>query len=186
MADVSGKGIPAAFLMSNFQAYLRTLIKRIPLFYLVQRLNSKVIESAKGEKFITMFIGKYDINTRVLNYVNAGQNPPLLLFENEKNETQLLKAGCTGMGMFEALPKVDEGIITIPENATLICYTDGVVELENENSEEFGLSSLINIFRKHKHSSMQTFIDSIKDELEKFKGKRPYIDDIALFCCKFY
>jgi len=187
MADVSGKGIPAAFLMSNFQAYLRALIKRIPLFYLIQRLNRKVMDSAKGEKFITMFIAKYDHNTRVLNYINAGQNPPLLITYNEDGvmESELLKTGCTGLGMFDDLPKVDEGSISIPENATLLCYTDGVVELENEKGEQFGLDALIKLIADNGNISMDDQIELIKATLKAHKGTRPYIDDIALLSVKF-
>jgi len=187
MADVSGKGIPAAFLMSNFQAYLRALIKRIPLFYLVQRLNRKVMESAKGHKFITMFIARYDLNTRVLNYINAGHNPPLLLTRNENGviQSELLKIGCTGLGMFDDLPKVDEGSISVPENATLLCYTDGVVELENEKGEEFGLDALIKLVADNGNLSMDDLIELIKTTLKTYKGSRPYIDDIALLAAKF-
>ncbi|MBL4754891.1 MAG: PP2C family protein-serine/threonine phosphatase [Flavobacteriales bacterium] len=187
MADVSGKGIPAAFLMSNFQAYLRALIKRIPLFYLIQRLNRKVMDSAKGEKFITMFIAKYDYNTRVLNYINAGQNPPLLLTRNEDGmiQSELLKTGCTGLGMFEDLPKVDEGIITIPEGATLLCYTDGVVELENDDGKEFGLDALIKLVAENGNMSMEDLIELVKTALNSYKGNRDYIDDIALLSVKF-
>lgn len=187
MADVSGKGIPAAFLMSNFQAYLRALIKRIPLFYLIQRLNRKVMESAKGEKFITMFIGKYDTNTRVLNYINAGHNPPLLLTRDEdgKIKSEMLKTGCTGLGMFDDLPKVEDGSISIPENSTLLCYTDGVVELENDNGEEFGLDALIKLLSDNSEMSMTDLIELIKTALKNYKGDQPYIDDIALLSVRF-
>ncbi|MBL4657217.1 MAG: PP2C family protein-serine/threonine phosphatase [Flavobacteriales bacterium] len=188
MADVSGKGIPAAFLMSNFQAYLRALIKRIPLFYLVQRLNDKVMESAKGEKFITLFIGKYDVNTRVLNYINAGHNPPLLLTKDENGnmKNELLKTGCTGLGMFEDLPKVEEGSVSIPEDGTLLCYTDGVVELENDKGEEFGLDSLVKLVSDNSAMSMDDLIELIKASLKTYKGEQPYIDDIALLSVKFH
>jgi len=187
MADVSGKGIPAAFLMSNFQAYLRALIKKMPLFYLIQRLNRKVMESAKGEKFITMFIAKYDLNTRVLNYINAGHNPPLLLTPNGDGEieSKLLKTGCTGLGMFDDLPKVDEGSISIPENATLLCYTDGVVELESDEGKEFGMDQLVKLFTDNSNMSMDDLIDLIKTALKNYKGGQPYIDDIALLSVKF-
>ncbi len=188
MADVSGKGIPAAFLMSNFQAYLRALIKRMPLFYLIQRLNNKVMDSAKGEKFITMFIAKYDLHTRVLNYVNAGQNPPLLISKNEKGEVkhELLKIGCTGLGMFEDLPKVDEGMINIGKGDTLLCYTDGVVELENNKGQQYGMDALINLAKTHQDKSPDEFIELIKDTIKSFKEDQPYIDDIALLSARFY
>lgn len=188
MADVSGKGIPAAFLMSNFQAYLRALIKRMPLFYLIQRLNNKVMDSAKGEKFITMFIAKYDLHTRVLNYVNAGQNPPLLITKNEKGEVnhELLKIGCTGLGMFEDLPKVDEGMINIGKRDTLLCYTDGVVELENNKGQQYGVESLIDLAKENQDKTPNEFIELLKDTLKTFKEDQPYIDDIALLSARFF
>ena len=184
---MSGKGIPAAFLMSNFQAYIRTLIRRIPLFYLIQRLNSKVLESAKGEKFITLFIAKYNTKQRVLNYINAGHNPPLLYNKDENGQNIIhLETGCTGLGMLDELPKVDEGIINIEPNSTLLCYTDGVVELENDKGEEYGLKPLEKILKSDEHNSMESLNNLIQDKLVKHKEKQPYIDDIVLFSCKFF
>src|SRR6056297_3006330 len=79
IADVSGKGISAAILMSNFQANLQALFnKEIPLEQLLEKLNRRVLSSAKGEKFITLFIARYNYKTKELKYVNAGHNPPIL------------------------------------------------------------------------------------------------------------
>ena len=78
IADVSGKGISAALLMSNFQASLRALFtKEISLYQLIEKLNERVFDTAKGEKFITLFIARYNVVTRTLEYVNAGHNPPI-------------------------------------------------------------------------------------------------------------
>ena len=192
LADVSGKGISAAFLMSNLQANIRASIKRIPIFYLVQKLNSKVMTSAKGEKFITLFIAKYNLTTRVLNYINAGHHPPFLLSPSANSgdrsdyTVSLLEKGCTGLGIFDELPEVNEGIITIPKNSILICYTDGVVELENEKGEEFGTEALKELILKNRDLSMQELNDVIIEKLAKYKGNQPYIDDIALFSCRFF
>jgi len=192
LADVSGKGISAAFLMSNFQANIRASIKRIPIFYLVQKLNSKVMASAKGEKFITLFMAKYNLTTRVLNYINAGHNPPFLLSpsansgDRSDDNVSLLEKGCTGLGIFDELPEVNEGIITIPKNSILICYTDGVVELENEKGEEFGTEALKKLILENRDLSMQELNDVIIEKLAKYKGNQPYIDDIALFSCRFF
>jgi sigma-B regulation protein RsbU (phosphoserine phosphatase) len=79
VADVSGKGISAAILMANFQAYLRAMVQHeSDLKKLVVGLNDRVVQSAKGEKFITLFIARYNSKTRELIYVNAGHNPPIL------------------------------------------------------------------------------------------------------------
>ncbi|MFM2039872.1 MAG: hypothetical protein RLZZ493_461, partial [Bacteroidota bacterium] len=107
IADVSGKGISAAMLMANFQATLRTLItsvypiQRFDLTYLIEELNKKVMVAAKGEKFITFFIAKYNASSRVLEYVNSGHNQPFL---TDGKSIKLLDTGSVGLGMFEQLP----------------------------------------------------------------------------------
>ena len=120
MADVSGKGIPAALLMANFQANLHALIAHTrSLSELAHQLNAKVYASAKGEKFITFFIGIYNVKTQELQYFNAGHNPPLLVHSTVIYRTE----GCTGLGMFEQLPFVNVGKLLIPDKALLVCYT---------------------------------------------------------------
>jgi len=142
IADVSGKGISAAILMSNFQASLKASLKAgVDLTELVTKLNERVIESAQGEKFITFFAAKYNYKTRELRYVNAGHNPPFLYFAKSK-ELKLLKEGCPGMGMLDDLPPVKEGVIQVKKSAKIICYTDGLAELEYEGKEEGGLDAL--------------------------------------------
>jgi sigma-B regulation protein RsbU (phosphoserine phosphatase) len=113
IADVSGKGISAAILMSNFQANLRALFTSGQnLTNTLKRLNERVMNSAKGEKFITLFIARYHFKTRELNYVNAGHNPPFLYEINSEKLSQLA-SGCVGMGMLDELPFVNEARITL-------------------------------------------------------------------------
>lgn len=184
MADVSGKGVSAALLMSNFQANLRAIVTTTTsLSDLVRELNTKVMNSAKGEKFITFFVAKYNLVTRVLNYVNAAHNPPLLA--NGKS-VSLLKIGCTGLGMFDELLTVKEGIVNISVNSTIICYTDGLVEVENEKGEDFGIDFLKAIVKTNMHLSMKDINQFIIDQVIIHKGKKPYLDDIALFSCRIH
>ena len=99
LADVSGKGISAALLMSNFQANLNAKSRHFTaLKELVVELNESVNKSAKGEKFITAFIGLLNTKTHILHYINAGQNPPFIF---NKGEFILLDEGTTGLSMFE-------------------------------------------------------------------------------------
>jgi len=184
VADVSGKGVPAALLMSNFQANLRILLGLIPsLTDLVKELNSKVNSSAKGEKFITLFVAKYNTVTRTLTYINAGHNPPLLVSNGSVN---LLKIGCTGLGMFDELQRVKEGIINITHPSTITCYTDGLVELENEKNEEFGVKRLQDLCVVNQHLPPKELHSLIIDAVEAYKGDMPYVDDIALFSCRVF
>ncbi|MBC8173141.1 MAG: SpoIIE family protein phosphatase, partial [Chitinophagales bacterium] len=110
IADISGKGIPAALLMANFQAQLRELVKKNhpTIDEFIQELNRGVLLSTRGEKFITLFLGKYNDKTRILKYVNAGHNPPLLI--NSKGNKSLEKWS-TILGMFDTLPSVKLGQI---------------------------------------------------------------------------
>ena len=184
MADVSGKGVAAALLMSNFQANLRVLLNySSSLKDLVSQLNKKVMLNAKGEKFITFFIGKYNTQTRILSYVNAGHNPPVLFAG--KNSI-LLKAGCTGLGMFDELAHVKEGFLSVPKNSIITCYTDGVVEVENEDNDSFGAERVMEIMRTYKEKTARGINQQILFNLVEFKGTRPYVDDIALFSCRIF
>lgn len=183
MADVSGKGISAALLMANFQANLRALINYSKsLSELVKELNYKVMHNAKGEKFITLFIAKYNYITHTLNYVNAGHNPPLLASGNSINQ---LKVGTTGLGMFDELPKVREGIITIDPYSVLVCYTDGLVDVENKEEKDFSLERMIEVLKFNKHLSMKELNELYLKKIDEFKKEMPYVDDITLLSCRF-
>jgi phosphoserine phosphatase RsbU/P len=184
VADVSGKGVAAALLMSNFQANLRVLFSHLTsLTDLVKELNTKVYHNAKGEKFITLFVAKYNLVTRTLTYVNAAHNPPLVA---NGNSVSLLKTGCTGLGMFDEITKIKEGILTIAPNSTIITYTDGLVELENDNGQDFGMDSLKDIIINNPQLSMKDLNLLIMETLINYKQSKPYIDDIALFSLKLF
>jgi sigma-B regulation protein RsbU (phosphoserine phosphatase) len=178
VADVSGKGVPAALLMSNFQASLQVMLRHSSdLSELVHELNSKVMRNSKGDKFITLFIAKYNTVTHVLNYINAGHNPPILV---DEDGTNLLTVGCTGLGMFDDLIKVREGIVNVRPGAMLICYTDGLVEQSNDQDLEFGLDRVQELVRKNIHMSPAEINAMLLDQLNTHKGDKAYVDDIAL------
>lgn len=179
MADVSGKGVSAAILMANFQANLRALVNHTSsLAELVKELNSKVMLSAKGEKYITLFIAKYNTQTRIMTYINAAHNPPLMLCEGT---VSLLNTGCTGVGMFDEIPTIREGVLHITSGTILVCYTDGLIELENNSGESFGLERLIKLLSQSEASTgMAPLNEKIIQDAGKFRENQPYIDDIAL------
>jgi sigma-B regulation protein RsbU (phosphoserine phosphatase) len=185
MADVSGKGVSAAILMSNFQANLRAILNynRFPLPRLIRELNRRVYETAEGEKFITVFIGIYNAAEREMRYVNAGHNPPLL---TDSTSAQWLFSGCTGLGMFEKLPSVEEGHIRIVPNSILTLFTDGVVDLENDKGEHFETENLKRIIRENFNVAMKEVNRKLFEGLHAFKGEQPYVDDTAVLSCRFY
>lgn len=183
MADVSGKGVSAALLMANFQANLRALFKHnSSLPEIILELNELVFNNAKGEKFITLFVAKYNTITKVLTYINAGHNPPLLI---SKHNPMMLTTGCIGLGMLEDIPRIKEGIITVAQGSILLCYTDGLVEQNNNLDEEFGYEKVASMLVRKSDLSMNEVNNYLINSLNKFKQNRPYIDDIALLSCRF-
>lgn len=184
VADVSGKGVAAALLMSNFQANLRILFNHTrSLTKLVRVLNTIVMGTAKGEKFITFFIAKFNFETKKLTYINAAHNPPVLC---SNGKTTLLETGCTGLGMFNKIDNIQEGTLTITPNSRIVCYTDGLVELENEKGEEYGVDRLQNLIQDNPTQNMTSLNESIVESMIEHKQRKPYIDDIALFSVRVH
>ncbi len=183
IADVSGKGISAAILMSNFQANLRALYTADKsLTDTIIRLNKSVMNSAKGEKFITLFIARYHFKTRELKYVNAGHNPPLL-YETGSGKLTLLSSGCVGMGMLDDLPFINEAVITMDEPAKLFCYTDGLVEVIHDSGVEFGTENLEKQLSNAK--SLEENIQTIIEDQKILEGSAAIFDDISIIGAEF-
>ncbi|MFO7867727.1 MAG: PP2C family protein-serine/threonine phosphatase [Bacteroidales bacterium] len=183
IADVSGKGVSAALLMSNFQANLRALFNSsIDLVDLIYELNKLVNDNANGEKFITFFIAKYNIHNKSLQYVNAGHNPPLLL--HKKKQTMLyLTNGCIGLGMFEEIPSIEQGEVFVDSGDKLVCYTDGLIEAENDELSEFGtipLEGAISI-----DGDVDESIHYLNTSLEQFLDGNSLGDDITIIGLDF-
>jgi sigma-B regulation protein RsbU (phosphoserine phosphatase) len=185
IADVSGKGISAAMLMANFQATIRTLFqyKKFEMKELIHELNNVVMSNAKGEKFITFFIAHYDAANRKLNYVNAGHNHP---FITNGRSVEDLDQGCIGLGMLDELPFINVGEKELQPNTTMVLYTDGVVELENEEEEFFGTDRLVKLVQSYYPLNMDDMNSLIFSKLDEWKGPLELVDDTAIFSCRFF
>ncbi len=143
IADVSGKGISAAILMSNFQAALRALFTTdIPLPLLTEKLNKLTNANASGEKFITAFLARYDKTSGTLEYVNAGHNPPVLYNVSDGRITHL-NSQCVAIGMLEEIPPFKEEKIHIEGYSKLVCYTDGLSDLKGDDGKEILTKEII-------------------------------------------
>jgi sigma-B regulation protein RsbU (phosphoserine phosphatase) len=137
--------------------------------------------SAKGEKFITLFIAKYSIQKRTLTYINAAHNPPVMI---TKNKVSTLKTGCTGLGMFDDIDIIKEGSVELNNETKIVCYTDGLTELENDAGDEFGLDALKELIKNNPNGNMMDLNTIIMETIMSYKQSKPYIDDIALFSIK--
>ena len=183
IADVSGKGISAALLMSNFQANLQALFTEdISLEKLVTKLNTRVMDSANGEKFITLFIAKYNYTTRELKFINAGHNPPLM-YNITKKELIHLKNGTVGMGMLDDLPFVNVQSMILDDPSKLFCYTDGLVEVLDESGVEFGTDKLE--VELNNSMNIENNINTIIAKQKILEGRASIFDDISIIGADF-
>lgn len=182
IADVSGKGVPAAILMSNFQAALRILVREgKPLAYIIDALNGLILENSRGENYITAFFMEYDFRAQILTYVNAGHNPPFLFLDN--GVVEHLAEGTTILGGFKQLPFLNITTRTGLANFFLFCFTDGFIETYNDNGEPFGVEQLANFIEINKHLDRKQLHIELLKLLNQFRGKQAYVDDITLLSC---
>ncbi|MBA2423014.1 MAG: SpoIIE family protein phosphatase [Chitinophagales bacterium] len=182
IGDISGKGIAAALLMANFQASVRSYSDQQPaLGTLIENLNSRVNEITRGEKYITLFLAKFNFQTREFQYVNAGHNPALLYYEGE---IKLLDQGCTILGMFEKLPYVNVQSMKLEKEFIAFCYTDGLTDVENDRNQSLNIEDVISIIKENSQLESSEITGRIVHYLNTFKGNRLINDDISMLSCK--
>ena len=183
IADVSGKGMSAALLMSNFQANLRALFTTSSdLEDIIHKLNDRVMASAKGEKFITMFIAKYNYNKKTLEYITSAHNPPLL-YKVDSKQLQFLQSGCLGLGMLEEIPHVEKGVVKIDERTKLFCYTDGLVEMIDEGGVNYDTEQIRSQISNN--DRIDENIDAIIKSQGIQEGSKAIFDDISMIWIEF-
>lgn len=183
IADVSGKGISAALLMANFQASLRAwAMVDDDLTSIIERLNDIVIKNTRGEKFITLFLAKYNQQTRKLNYINAGHNRSILY---ANGEAMSLKLGTTMIGAFEGLPFINQGEVDVEPNSLIINYTDGLMDYEVEQSKQWNEEKLTEFVIANGHHSPDRFNQMLMDHLNLVVKGKP-IDDITVLTLKIF
>ena len=182
LGDVSGKGIPAAMLMSNLQATLRgqTLLKVSPKDCL-NRSNTLLFQSTDFQKFATLFYGILDFKNHEIIYCNGGHdNPYLYSFEKEFVR---LKTGGTVLGFVEQFSYEEETISIEPGNL-LVIYSDGVTEAMNMEEEEFGEERLEAVIRENLDKTPGELVDNMLSSIRKFSGEAPQMDDITIVIIK--
>jgi len=167
VADVEGKGVSSALVMSNLQATLRALVMHLhSLEVLALSLNEMIYNDTKSEKYLSCFLGLVDTRRNGLHYINAGHVPPILVDGATGNYT-LLEEGGTVVGLF---PKTDytRGTIQLKAGDILVCCTDGILEACNENEEEFGQEKLAASVLKHREKSAQGIIEALLAEVNRW------------------
>jgi sigma-B regulation protein RsbU (phosphoserine phosphatase) len=179
IADVSGKGVPAALLVSSLQASLSAYLENdIPLTDLASRLNKVIYNASTEDKYITFYIAILNPVTGEIESLNAGHNP-IYMMESSNKIKELSEGGIPFGMMGMDFPYTSEKFFLKPGESILL-YTDGVTEAMNHNEEEYDdIRPLKKFYAKHKSLSSQEFIDLLIDDIQEFTGNTPQSDDIT-------
>ncbi|HKB08228.1 MAG TPA: PP2C family protein-serine/threonine phosphatase [Candidatus Polarisedimenticolia bacterium] len=177
IADVSGKGIPAALLMAGLQASIRSLaLPSLPPAELNRRLNGMLCRSTAAERYATLFFGFFDGRARTLTYSNAGHYPPLHLRDSGAVH---LDAGGIPIGLLEEA-RYGEGRVDLKPGDLLALYTDGIIEAPGAGQEEFGERRLVEILMRRRGEDLTEIVRSVLDDLARWRGAVPQHDDVTL------
>ncbi|MDO4948607.1 MAG: SpoIIE family protein phosphatase [Bacteroidales bacterium] len=183
MADVSGKGIPAAI----FMAVSRTMIKAngvhgIDPAECMRTVNNLLCEESLNDLFVTVFYGIYDLATGHIEFTNAGHNPPYILRADGSVELVKSKVNLV-LGAMEGIPYSNESMDLAPGDA-LVTFTDGVTEAEDITHNQFGDDRLVNVLKDQKGSGSQQIVAAIKQSVKEFTGEAEQSDDITQLVIK--
>jgi len=182
IADVSGKGTPAALLVSTLHATLHAYVEEnYPLPQLISRIGRAIFRSSLAEGYITSFYGVLDPKKRILTSVNAGHNYPILL--RADGEILHLKEGGLCLGIFEASTYKQE-TTSLKKGDILILYTDGLTEAMNPQEEEFGIQRLTELVKKNRRLTASKIIDAVSHQLKSWSLGIPPFDDLTLVLLK--
>jgi len=182
IADVSGKGVPAALLMSATAAAMRLEANHDRnMLELVGRLNTEIHSVSDGERYVTLLIAEIDTNKRIIHYVNCGHNPALLL-RASTGMLSLMNSSCLPIGLSpEEICELASADLMAGD--MVVFYTDGVTEAENQLGEEFGLERLSVIVRRGSSLSAEDLMVDIYNSAADFCGDN-FNDDVTILVVK--
>lgn len=179
VADVAGKGMPAAMLMSSLQARVQVLAEEsIDLASLVTRLNFVISKNCPANRFITFFMCVLDPVSGDMTYCNAGHNPPLLVRKDGSVEN--LEGGGIILGIMPRATYQDRRI-NIDTGDVVVLFSDGVTEAVRPDADvEFGEERLAAIVHEHRNEPVRDIIDAVNDAINEWTGGAPAADDVTL------
>ena len=179
VADVSGKGIPSAMFMMSAKTIIKDLAESgMNVDEIFTIANKKLCENNESDMFVTAWMGIIDITTGVMNFVNAGHNPPLLKCANGDVKYLKTRSGLVLAGMDNIRYKSNE--IQLSKGDRLFIYTDGVTEATNTEENLYGEDRLIEFMKQNSMIAPNEFLYKLKENIDYFVGDAPQFDDIAM------
>jgi phosphoserine phosphatase RsbU/P len=183
VADVEGKGVASALVMSNLQATLRALSMHLhSLEVLMLSLNEMMFNDTKSEKYLSCFLALVDTKRNGLHYINAGHCPPILV-RGSDGTFQKLERGGTVVGLFPDV-EYERGSAQMFPGDILVLSTDGITEACNINEEEFEAEGMAASVARHRHKSAKEIVASVLAEVNEFARGGPHVDDKVLMIIK--
>jgi serine phosphatase RsbU (regulator of sigma subunit) len=182
IADVSGKGVPAALLMSATAAAMRLEANRHrSMLEQVERLNTEIGDVSDPERYVTLLVAEIDTHEGIIHYVNCGHNPALL-FRLKTGAISLMNSSCLPIGLSpeEICELASEDLMS---GDVLVFYTDGVTEAENRLGEEFGMERLSEVVRQSPSLSAQDLMTNIYNAAADFCSDK-FGDDVTILVVK--
>lgn len=178
VADVSGKGIPAAMFMMTAKTIIKDLAERgLSVNEIFTQANAKLCENNESGMFVTAWMGILDTTTGKLTYANAGHNPPVL-YRNGSFEYLKSRAGFVLAGMEGIVYRLNE--LILEKGDRIFLYTDGVTEATNESTELYGEDRLLAFINDNKALSPTELLPALKKDIDQFVGDAPQFDDITM------
>jgi sigma-B regulation protein RsbU (phosphoserine phosphatase) len=181
IADVAGKGVPASLIMSSFRASLHMIAQQsYSARQIAVKANEVLLETARPQDFVTAFLGVLNPVTGEICYCKAGHDPPVLM--DTKGGHRLLSTGGPVLGVFEDIP-IEEGRLVMTDE-TLVCFTDGATESRNDDDEEYGVDRIVESIKRHRDLTPRKICNALLEDLERFAGGNPLLDDVTFLVLK--
>ncbi len=184
VADVSGKGIPAAMFMMRAKTELKSLTESLrPLDEVFFDGNNALCDGNEARMFVTAWQGSIDLETGIVRYVNAGHNPPLIRHENGEFEYFKSPAGFVLAGMPDFKYSIRE--VKLEPGDEVYLYTDGVTEAMNREKELYGEDRLKAALNSANYETMEQLCARVRSSVEKFAGGEPQVDDMTMLAFRY-
>jgi len=182
IADVSGKGIPAALIMASFRASLIAEIRNnYAIRTICKKVNALLYESLERENYVTAFYGVLDSKNDIFTFANCGHNQPILLHKDDS--VDLLQEGGVALGV---IPEADyeERPISLISGDVLLLYTDGVTEADNSDGKQFGTERLVEVMKECRNGTAREIYQTIYDKVKEFASADHVFDDLTMVVVK--
>ena len=181
LGDVSGKGVPAALFMTQAVKLFRAIAKqKLSPAKIATRINDELTENNEQGMFVTMFIGCLNLKTYHLDFCNCGHNPPAIGASGSKFDFLRMESNFP-LGVLPGAEFKGEEIESI-HGQTLLLYSDGLNEADNQQLEQFGDNRLLDILRRTHFGTAREVIETLKKEVEAHRNGAEPNDDLSMFC----